>query len=112
MSKRFLGMRPLYIVTLLYTFFPIVSVGLAMVIADALGCTLDEGNAHPCECLGVDIGETLCAMCVMGSLAMMITLPTGFLALLILSIVPETKSSTRRGGGKSQPVKNDPNDAG
>jgi hypothetical protein len=84
MSERIFGMRrgfAIFILIVLYTLAPILSVLLASLIANALGCRLDEGQAHPCPCLGVDIGEPLTVMFVAGWLAL-ITLPTGLLAMI------------------------------
>jgi hypothetical protein len=47
---------------------------------------LDESGVHPCPCLGVDVGEPLTVLFVMGWLAL-ITLPTGLLAMFAFLIV-------------------------
>lgn len=59
---------------------PIVSVALAGWIAHRHGCTLHEGFANPCLIGGVDFGETLYTMGVLGWLAL-VTLPLGAVAL-------------------------------
>lgn len=57
---------------------PILSVVIAGTIASANGCELHEGFANPCVIGGVDYGETLYAMGVMGWFALA-TLPLAFL---------------------------------
>lgn len=56
---------------LLAAFAPILSVFAADLIAGALGCELNEGTAHACVVLGIDIGELLYAMFVVGWLALL-----------------------------------------
>lgn len=48
---------------------PLVSILAASAIATTFGCTLNEASAHPCVVAGVDLGETLVVMFVMGWLA-------------------------------------------
>jgi hypothetical protein len=72
---------------LFVAFLPVVSVAIAGGIANANGCQLDEGSAHPCIVNGQDVGETLYAMGVMGWL-MLVTIPIGLgVAALYLIIV-------------------------
>ncbi|MFK4811445.1 hypothetical protein ACI3KW_14690 [Devosia sp. ZW T5_3] len=76
-------------VILFLTILPLLSVLLAAAIADAHGCRLDEGNAHPCIVWGSDWGTTLYAMALMGWL-MIASLPLGggaFIVWLVLLII-------------------------
>jgi hypothetical protein len=94
MPGRILGMRRgfvIFMLLVLYTIGPVLSVLLASLIANVLGCNLNEGNVHPCKCLGIDIGELLYSMFVMGWLAL-VTLPTG--AMAILAFLAVTIAST------------------
>lgn len=61
---------------LFLAFLPVLSVAAAGAIANANGCDLDEGSVHPCLVNGVDMGETLYSMGVMGWF-MLATLPLG-----------------------------------
>lgn len=70
----------------LYTFGPLLSTMIAGAIANAHGCQLDEGSIHPCIVAGKDIGETLYSMGVMAWL-MLITLPTGLIAGVVILVV-------------------------
>lgn len=70
---------------LLYMLLPLISVVVAKGIAHVAGAQLDEGSAHPCVILGMDIGGLLYAMCMLGWL-MIVTLPTGLLAVAGFSV--------------------------
>lgn len=70
----------------LYTFGPLLSTLIAGAMASAHGCPLDEGSVHPCIVAGKDIGEMLYSMGVMGWL-MLITLPTGLIAGVVILVV-------------------------
>ncbi|MCE2754287.1 MAG: hypothetical protein LW720_20710 [Pirellula sp.] len=74
-----------YVIIILYTIAPILSVMIASSIAQATGSQLDEGGAHPCIVFGFDIGGTLAIMFVMGWFAL-VTIPTGILSLIGLSV--------------------------
>lgn len=71
---------------LLVALAPVLSVIVAGGVANIGGCVLNEGDVHPCVIGGVDLGETLYTMFVLGWL-MLVTLPMGALALLIWMIV-------------------------
>jgi TRAP-type C4-dicarboxylate transport system permease small subunit len=75
-----------FVLLLIWTTWPIISVALAGSIASANGCQLDEGSIHPCVVRGADMGETLYAMGVMGWFAL-VTVPTGGLGLLLLGVI-------------------------
>ena len=68
------------------TLAPLISVVIASAIAEAHGCTLNEGGAHPCVINGVDYGETLVTMFVLGWL-MLVTIPGGAIACLIWGVI-------------------------
>lgn len=89
MPARILGIRTTFAVfalIVLYTIGPILCVLLCALIANALGCQVDEGSIHPCNCLGVDIGGPLYALGMMGWFAL-VTLPTGLLAMVVYFVV-------------------------
>jgi hypothetical protein len=65
---------------------PLISALIAGGIADALGCTLNEGGASGCIFRGNDIGERLAEMFVLGWLAF-VTLPFGAILFGIWLIV-------------------------
>jgi ABC-type Fe3+ transport system permease subunit len=70
------------ILILAFTLAPIGSVMACAWIANSHGCKVDEGSVHPCIIDGVDRGQLLYTLGVMGWL-MLFTLPVGGLALLI-----------------------------
>ena len=71
----------IYLVLVLFTTAPILSVMAAAIIARACGAQLDEGSEHPCIVFGHDIGLLLYDMFVAGWF-MLITLPVGLVAIL------------------------------
>lgn len=79
----------------LYTFGPLLAALGAGAVADAHGCTLNEGNAHPCVIAGHDWGGTLYGLFVLGWLALL-TLPTGLLAGLVGVVVLAVRRAQRR----------------
>jgi hypothetical protein len=81
--KRFPWIIYLLVLVLIlaFTLAPIGSVVACSWIANAYGCKVDEGSAHPCMINGVDRGELLYALGVMGWL-MLVTLPAGACAVL------------------------------
>ena len=66
--------------------WPVALVAVAGNIASANGCQLDEGSVHPCIVNGRDMGEQLYGMGVMGWF-MLLTIPTGLLALAIYGAI-------------------------
>jgi len=60
---------------------PLLSVLATALIANTLGCAVDEGSIHPCLVAGTDIGGLLYTMGMMGWL-MIFTAPLTVLALL------------------------------
>ncbi|MGI8820468.1 MAG: hypothetical protein ACR2ID_06345 [Chthoniobacterales bacterium] len=65
---------------------PFASILISDAIAGHYNCTLNEGGAHPCVIGGVDVGETLAVMFVLGWL-MFLTVPLGAVAFLIWLVV-------------------------
>jgi hypothetical protein len=65
---------------------PVGSVVACGLIANAHGCRVDEGSAHPCVINGKDYGQLLYTLGVLGWL-MLVSLPAGALAFMIWLIV-------------------------
>jgi hypothetical protein len=70
----------------LWMFLPMIPVAIASAIAWFCGSQLDEGGPHPCILFGRDIGGMLSDMAMMGWFGLL-TLPSGFLALIIFNII-------------------------
>jgi hypothetical protein len=74
----------------LFALGPLLLALSASVIAQANGCGLDEGSVHSCLVAGVEMGEALYTMFVLGWLTM-VTAPLGAMAglawLLALVVV-------------------------
>ncbi|WP_137156977.1 hypothetical protein [Rhizobium sp. FKL33] len=66
----------------LFALGPLLLALSAGLIAQTAGCTLDEGSVHACLIGGVELGETLYTMFVLGWLTMM-TAPLGAIAGLV-----------------------------
>jgi hypothetical protein len=75
-----------FILIVLFAAAPLISALIAGGIADALGCTLNEGGASGCLFRGADIGQTLAELFVLGWLSF-VTLPIGLAALAIWFVV-------------------------
>lgn len=88
MTRRFPWGRYLkaLLLIVLTASLPLLSALSAGLVAQALGCTLNEGNVHPCILLGVDLGMTLYTLFVLGWF-MLLTLPYGVIALAIWLVV-------------------------
>jgi hypothetical protein len=84
-----------YAVIVLWMLLPMISVFTASAIAEASGCSLDEGSAHPCMVSGTDIGETLYTMFVLGWL-FFLTVPTGLVALVLFTVAVLLAARARR----------------
>jgi hypothetical protein len=65
---------------------PGLSLGIAILIANVAGCELDEGSVHACLVFGVDLGDTLYAMSVLGWL-MIVSIPLGGVLLACWIVV-------------------------
>ncbi|MBU1306800.1 MAG: hypothetical protein KKF33_14940 [Alphaproteobacteria bacterium] len=65
---------------------PLFSVLFTAFVADANGCQVDEGSAHPCMVMGQDWGETLYFTGMMGWL-MLATLPLGTMGLVAIMAI-------------------------
>jgi hypothetical protein len=79
------GIFIVYLVLVLFTVAPILSVAIAGAVARFCGCRLDEGGPHPCILWGVDVGGLLYCMGVAGWF-MLLTLPLGALAILAFTL--------------------------
>lgn len=79
---------------LLVCMLPLAGVLVTSVVANSLGCRVDEGSVHPCYLAGVSIGGALYTLGVMGWL-MIAALPIA--AFLVLGwIVIEIVQFARR----------------
>ncbi len=91
---------------LLLGFSPFFFVMAAGSIANANGCQLDEGSIHPCVVNGVDKGQELYTMGMMGWLGI-VTLPLSILAagayLFIVVVVVIVRYALRQ-RKKAKPV--------
>ena len=76
---------------------PVISLLLAVWIAGANGCRLNEADAHPCLLAGVDIGGLLYDMFVLGWLAF-VTVPLGVLGLAgwLIAMITDRLASRHR----------------
>lgn len=70
-----------FLLILFVASIPMLSAVKAELIAKGNGCTLHEGNSHPCHVFGTDIGMLLYTMFVLGWL-MLLTIPYGLIALV------------------------------
>lgn len=78
-----------WILLVLIVLFALAPVGTAIAsasIANAHGCQVDEGSAHPCIINGHDYGQLFYTLGVLGWL-MLVTLPGGLFAFVIWLIV-------------------------
>jgi hypothetical protein len=76
---------------------PLVGVLVTSVVANSLGCRVDEGSVHPCYLLGVSIGGALYTLGVMGWL-MLVTLPMAAFLLLAWIVVEVMQYVGKRRG--------------
>src|ERR1700757_5032039 len=74
------------VVIVLFAFAPVGSVVACGLIANANGCKVDEGSAHPCMINGQDYGHLLYTLGVLGWL-MLVTLPGGLVMFVIWLII-------------------------
>ena len=74
------------VLIVLFAFAPMGSVVACGLIANANGCKVDEGSAHPCMINGQDYGHLLYTLGVLGWL-MLVTLPGGLVAFVIWLII-------------------------
>lgn len=82
MRYRWIVHALILITILVIGFGPWVMVAGAGLVAESNGCQLDEGSAHPCVINGMDYGETLYSLGLMG----WIGLATCPLSILLLAI--------------------------
>ncbi|QND51865.1 hypothetical protein HB779_08085 [Phyllobacterium sp. 628] len=90
-SKRRVAMIVLAILTII-ALLPLFSVLTTYMLATALGCSVDEGSVHPCLMAGLDIGDLLYTMGVMGWLMipaapLLLIAVLGWIAVGVVSIV-------------------------
>ena len=86
---------------IIFAIAPIVSLLIAIGVANLGGCALDEGSIHPCVIGGIDWGELLSFMGIMGWLALF-TVPVGGLVTLIglgIGLVQWILKKARKGDG-------------
>ena len=82
------------------------TVMLCAAIANAHGCKVDEGSAHPCIINGHDYGELLYSLGVMGWF-MLVTIPGGLVAFaswLIFLILHRSAWRKRISAGIPPPI--------
>ncbi|GEM83780.1 hypothetical protein [Meiothermus hypogaeus] len=87
----------LFIIALL-SLSPLLLALLAGAFANANGCTLHEGNVHPCVVGGRDYGETLYTMVVLGWMSL-VTMPLGMGAggvYLLVVLFRRASNGTRK----------------
>ncbi|HEX5716124.1 MAG TPA: hypothetical protein VF179_08195 [Thermoanaerobaculia bacterium] len=84
-----------YGIIVLWMILPMISVFTASAIAEASGCSLDEGSAHQCVVLGTDIGESLYTMFVLGWM-FFLTVPTGLVALVLFTVIVLVSARSKR----------------
>lgn len=70
----------------LWMLWPLISAGVASVIATSCGCELNESGPHPCVVLGMNIGETLYVMLLIVFVTGA-TFYTGALALIVFTAI-------------------------
>jgi hypothetical protein len=71
---------------LLWIIWPIIPVAIAGSIATANGCQLNEGTINSCIVEGREVGDTLYTLGMAGWF-MLVTIPTGLLALAIFLLL-------------------------
>lgn len=97
---------------LLWIVWPIALTATAGAIAAANGCQLNEAQINSCIVNGREMGDTLYTLGVMGWF-MLVTIPTGLLALLIFLLVllilwlVGRRRSSRPSAGAETPVQPD-----
>jgi len=84
--KKLLRNLLILIPILLWMLWPAILAGTAGSIASANGCELNETVINSCIVNGREMGDTLYSMGVMGWF-MLVTIPTGLLALLIFLLL-------------------------
>ena len=74
------------VLIMLVALAPVFSVMACGFIANAFGCRVDEGSVHPCIINGIDYGQLLYTLGVLGWL-MLGTIPGGAIAFVIWLLV-------------------------
>lgn len=103
--KKLLRNLLILIPILLWTIWPVILVATAGAIAAANGCELNETVINSCIVNEREMGQTLYSMGVMGWF-MLVTIPTGLLALLIflLLLLVEWGIGRKRARRQAEPV--------
>jgi hypothetical protein len=70
------------LVILLAGFLPLIGAIAAGMLGNALGCKVDESDSHPCLLFGIDIGEILYSIFVLGW-AFLLTIPSSFIIFIL-----------------------------
>lgn len=70
----------------LFAISPVLLLLLAGFATSHLGCVVNEGNAHPCLVLGIDIGEML-YLGALGGFLPFITIPAGIVLAGIYTVL-------------------------
>lgn len=74
------------IISVVYAILPIVSLLIAIVVANIFGCSVDESGSSTCVTPIGDIGDLLSMMGIFGWLVFF-TVPTGLLGLIVAIIL-------------------------
>lgn len=82
-SKSKLKRIPFWFLAIVFfTVLPFISVWLANVIGDGLGCNINEGGTDSCIRMGIPLGNLL-SMMVASGWFLLLTIPIGALCLLV-----------------------------
>jgi hypothetical protein len=85
-SPAFIWLSISFVLIVLFATAPLISALIGGSIAEALGCTINEGVSAPCLFRGSDVSETLSVMVVIAWFAFE-TLPLGAVLLTIWLVV-------------------------
>ena len=85
-GSPFVWLGAAFAIIVLVAALPLISVLISTGIAGALGCQVDEAAVHPCPFMGIDLGEMLTLMFILGWLGL-VTLPLGVIALAVWLII-------------------------
>ena len=95
MKKAILFHGFVILAILLFAIGPFIGVAYAGSLAGKYGCQLDEGSAHPCLVNGVDRGDDLYALGMLGWLGL-VTIPLGMAVLAVYLLLVLVFSLARR----------------
>ena len=76
--------KPVYLVifSVIFAVLPIISIAIAYGIASLNDCRVNEAGANPCMVFGMNVGDALYSMNVLGWFALF-TIPIGVVGLII-----------------------------